>query len=335
MSAKTRRMSQETKAARPLRIVFWSSTEFGLPALASLLLSDRCEVQLVVTRAPAPKGRKKLFEPTPIAKYIREKHPTVELAEPEKLAYNEDLKARIRSINPDAYVLASFGMILPSSYLKLTEYPLCLHPSPLPRLRGPSPIRQALMEGWEKTAVCVMKMVREADCGPVMLCREQAIEPEDNFGTLRDKLAYLAADCANDALRHISDGTVRYEEQCGEDVSCTTLIEPVDAHIDFSWEASRVVNLIRAMSPEPGAVCLCADGSRLKVLRATLGAQQAPGAEPGTVVGVSKRSFEIAAGDGNIVVVHEVQPEGRRAMEVCDYLAGHRMKAGDKFAQIE
>jgi methionyl-tRNA formyltransferase len=66
-----------------------------------------------------------------------------------------------------------------------------------------------------------------------------------------------------------------------------------------------------------------------------LGAQQAPGAEPGTVVEVGKRNFEIAAGDGNVVVVHEVQPEGRRAMEACDYLAGRRMEAGEKFAKIE
>ncbi len=334
-SAKIRRMSQETKAARPLRVVFWSSTEFGLPTLTSLLSGDRCELPLVVTRAPAPKGRKKLLEPTPIAKYVREEHPAVELAEPEKLAYNEELKARIRAIEPDAYILASFGMILPSSYLKLTEHPLCLHPSPLPRLRGPSPIRQALMEGWEKTAVCVMKMVREADCGPVMLCREQAIDPEDNFGTLREKLAVLAAECANDALRRISDGTVRYEPQSDDDVSCTGMLEPADTHIDFSWEAARLVNLIRAMAPEPGAVCQDADGSRLKILRASLGTRKASDAAPGTVISVSKRSFEIVAGDGGTVVVHEVQPEGRRAMEVCDYLAGHRMEAGEKLAKME
>lgn len=290
---------------------------------------------LVVTRAPAPKGRKKKLVPTPIARYVRKKHPVVELAEPEKLAYNDELKARIRAIEPEVYILASFGMILPSSYLKLTDHPLCLHPSPLPRLRGPSPIRHALMEGWEKTAVCVMKMVREADCGPVMLCREQVIDPEDSFGSLREKLALLAAECADEALHRISDGTVRYEEQCDDEISCTAMLEPADTHIDFSWDASRVVNLIRAMSPEPGAVCLCAGGSRLKILRAALGAQQAPGAEPGTVVKVGKRSFEIAAGDGNVVVVHEVQPEGRRAMEACDYLAGRRMEAGEKFAKIE
>ena len=94
-------------------------------------------------------------------------------------------------------------------------------------------------------------------------------------------------------------------------------------------------NLIRAMSPEPGAVCLCADGSRLKILRASQGTHKVSGVEPGTVVGVSKRSFEVAAGDGNVVVIHEVQPEGRRTMEACDYLAGHRIEAGEKFAQIE
>lgn len=328
-------MSQETKAARPLRVVFLSSTEFGLPTLTSLLSSDTCEISLVLTRAPAPTGRKQLLVPTPIARYVREKHPAIELVEPEKLAYNEELKARIRAAEPDAYVLASFGMILPSSYLKLTDHPLCLHPSPLPRLRGPSPIRQALMEGWEKTAVCVMKMVRDADCGPVMLCREQAIDPEDNFGTLREKLARLASECTEDALHRISDGTVRYVPQEDEGVCCSKMLEPTDTHLDFSWDAARIVNLVRAMSPEPGAVCLDADGSRLKILRASPGTQPASGAEPGTVVGVGKRSFEVAAGDGNIVVVHEVQPEGRRTMEVCDYLAGHRMEAGEKFAKVE
>lgn len=328
-------MSQENKAAGPLRVVFWSSTEFGLPTLSFLLSTDLCEVLLVITRAPAPKGRRKLLEPTCIGKYVREEHPRVELAEPEKLAYNEGLKARIRAIKPDAYILASFGLILPSSYLKFTEHPLCLHPSPLPKLRGPSPIRQALMEGREETAVCVMKMVRKADCGPVMLCREQPIDPEDNFGTLRDKLARLAAECADDALRRISDGAVRYEAQSDDGVSYTEMLKPADTHIDFSRGASRIVNLVRALSPEPGAVCLDSQGSRLKVFRASLGTGQWPGTKPGTVVSVGKDSFEIVAGDGGTLIVHEVQPEGRRVMSASDYLAGHRMEVGEKFVQIE
>jgi methionyl-tRNA formyltransferase len=113
------------------------------------------------------------------------------------------------------------------------------------------------------------------------------------------------------------------------------LLEPAETHIDFAAKAADIVNLVRAMSPEPGAVCLDAQGSRLKVFRASLGSGQWPDAEPGTVVSVGKEGFEVVAGDGGSVVIHEVQPEGRRVMSVSEYLAGHHVEVGGKLTKIE
>jgi len=324
----------ERKQGKKLRVVFFSSTEFGVPTLSFLLKSGQYEVPLVVTRPAAPKGRKQMVTPSPIASFLEAKHPEVETAAPERLAHNDELRERIRALKPDAFLLASYGLILPASFLQLTEHPLCLHPSPLPKLRGPSPIREALRLGWEKTAVCVFKMTRQLDAGPVLLCREQEIQPEDDFGTLREKLALLSAQCAYVALRAVAAGTAQYIPQDEAQATYTRLLGPGDNHLDFRWDARRVVNFVRAMAPEPGAACVDPLGRRMKVLRASMRPQRIPGSSPGLVIGLYRHTIEIAAGDDNAVFLHEVQPEGGRVMSVADYLAGHRIILGDEFTSL-
>jgi len=318
-----------------LRIVFWSSTEFGLPTLAYLLNCEECELALIITRAPAPAGRKQELTPTPVATYARANAPGVEVAEPEKLAHNEELKQKIRDARPDAYLLASFGMILPSSYLKLVEHPLCIHPSKLPDLRGPSPIREALRRGYRSTGVSVMKMVRQMDAGPVMMVRPLQIDPDDNFETLRGKLAKLAVQCAYSSVRAIQKGEAHYEPQDEEAATYTSLIKPTDSYLDFAQKAEDLVNLVRAFSPDIGAACLMPDGKRLKVLRASKRQQEMAGAEPGTVLAVRKHSFEVACGDEDALVVHELQPEGKRKMTAQEFLAGRNIIIGDVLRRIE
>lgn len=272
--------------------------------------------------------------PTVVSAFVRGEHPEVELAEPERLAYNEELKAKINAIAPDAYALASFGMILPQSYLAMTPHPLCLHPGPLPKLRGPIPIRAALMEGYAETELCVMKMVREADAGPVMLRRRLPIDSQDNFASLRDKLAKLGAECIDRALGMVLDGSASYEPQVGEP-SYTKLLATEDSYINFNWEARRIVNFIRGLAPEPGAACLDPWGRRIKLLRANECSLRAPDAKPGAVAYFCRHYFEVAAGNGSAICIHEVQPEGRRVMGAQEYLAGHYFTSGLRFRSIE
>lgn len=327
-------MSSENKPG-PLRIVFWSSTEFGLPTLTYLLNSAECQVPLIITKAPAPAGRKHELTPTPIATYARANAPGITVAEPEKLAHNDELRERIEDCRPDAYILASFGMILPASYLELVEHPLCLHPSKLPDLRGPSPIREALKRGYRSTAISVMKMVRKMDAGPVMMMRPLQIDPDDDFETLREKLAKLAVQCTYSAVRAIQKGEASYEPQDEAAATYTSLIKPSDTFIDFTQKAESTVNLVRAFSPDIGAVCLMEDGKRLKILRASVRQQEIAGAVPGTVLSVRKHSFEVACGDENTLVVHELQPEGKRRMSAQEFLAGRNIIIGDVLTKVE
>jgi methionyl-tRNA formyltransferase len=324
----------EDKATRRLRIVFWSSSEFGLPVLSCLVRSDLYDIPLVITRAPAPKGRKHEISPTVVADYVRAEFPQLELAEPAKLVGNDELKVKLRILAPDAYILASFGMILPQSLLDITPHPLCLHPGPLPKLRGPTPIRAALLQGMQATQLCVMKMVKQMDEGPVMLRRDLAIDPQDDFGSLRAKLALLGAQCAYVALRNIAKGNAEYEPQDESQATYTKLLKPRDDCIDLSWDARQIMNFVRSLAPEPGAVCLDPWGHRLKILRATVRKQRIPGATPGAIIAVGKHSFEFAAGDDNSVSVQQVQPEGRRIMTTTEYLSGHHMSVGLSISAI-
>jgi methionyl-tRNA formyltransferase len=316
------------KTTSRLRVVFWSSSEFGLPILSYLVRSGLYDIPLVVTRAPAPKGRKHELSPTVVGDYMRAEFPELALAEPEKLANNDELKAKLRIIAPDAYIVASFGMLLPQSYLDITPHPLCLHPGPLPKMRGPTPIRAALAEGLHTTQLCVMKMVRQMDSGPVMLRRDLEIDPQDNFGSLRTKLSLIGAQCAYVALRNIAKGKAEYVPQDESQATFTNLLGAHDDHINLSWDARRIINFVRSLAPEPGAACLDPWGHRMKILRAAVHKQRIPGATPGAIIAVGKHSFEFAAGDDNSVCVQEVQPEGRRVMTAAEYLTGHHIAPG-------
>lgn len=312
-----------------LRIVFWGSSEFALPTLDYLQREPAVELALIVTRAPSPAGRGRKLQPTAVGRFACENCPGIPLAEARTLKGNTQLLQEIETLTPDAYLLAAYGKMIPQGFLDATPYPLGIHPSPLPLLRGPSPVRTALMQGMSETGVSLFRMAPEMDAGDVMLFMRLPILPQDDYGTLHERLGLLAVEVTREGIRRLRSGQVRFFPQDSSKATVTRFFRYEDTLVDFTRSARALHDFVRAMSPDLGAVCLSPSGRKLKLFQVRPVPCPKAGA-PGEIVLASKKRLVVATGDG-CLEVGRLQPENRRVMKVHEWLAGQRLTPGASF----
>lgn len=223
--------------------------------------ADRTQLAGVVTQPDRPAGRGLKLTPSPVKRVALELG--LRVYEPARLrSFAGELEGEF-----DLFALASYGRILPRTLLELPRQgALNVHPSLLPRYRGATPIQTALRNGDCETGVTIMLMDAGMDTGDVVLAQCVAIEPGERFGELHDRLALVGAGCLGRAFELAATGALPRSPQQGE-VSVTTPIRKDDLEIDWSWPAQRIVNAVRAYSPQPAARATL-DGERVKVLRA-------------------------------------------------------------------
>lgn len=226
------------------------------------MLAARTDLAGVVTQPDRPAGRGHKVQPTPVKMAAREL--SLRVYEPERL---RDFASEIAAIPFDLFALASYGRILPQALLSLPRLgSLNVHPSLLPKYRGATPIQSAIRNGDRETGVTIMLMDAGMDTGGIVLQEAVPIAPEDDYGTLHDRLALYGGELLGNALSLAETGTLSTSAQAGEP-SVTKPLRKEDLAIDPSWEPARIVAAIRALSPTPGAR-LEVDGEMLKVLRA-------------------------------------------------------------------
>jgi methionyl-tRNA formyltransferase len=220
----------------------------------------------VVTQPDRPAGRGQKLTPSPV------KTAAIALGlavyEPARL----QVFARDIAGTPfDLFALASYGRILPQALLDMPRLgSLNVHPSLLPKYRGATPIQTALRNGDRQTGVSIMLMDAGMDTGEIVLQETVAIEPDETYGELHDRLAFVGADLLGRALDLAAAGNVSHQPQRGEP-SFTAPIRKEDLTIDWSWPAQRVVDHVRAFSPSPAARAVI-DGDAVKILRAHVAA---------------------------------------------------------------
>lgn len=308
--------------AKPLRIAFLGNDRWSVPSLEALAASEH-ELVAVVTAAPKPAGRGNALTPTPVAAAAGALGAPLHEVETVKTGAGFDA---IASSAPDVLVVAAYGEILPERLLRVPAIaPVNLHFSMLPRLRGASPVQTALMLGLEETGVTTIVMDAGLDTGPVLLQRPVPIDPEDDAAALGARLATAGAELLVQTVDALAAGTVGSKPQDERLATFTKRISPGDRVLDWSRSARDLVNLCRAMSPEPGATTTFR-GEALKVLRAR--ATPASG-EPGTIVEVSKVGFVVAAGEGGLAPL-ELALAGRRRASSSDFVHGHRPELGER-----
>lgn len=316
-----------------IRIIYFGTADYAVPALEALLAApDRFEVAAVVSRADKPAGRKGDIAVAPVAKLARERKLT--LYQPAKLK-DDEFYAALSALAPDVLVVASYGRIIPRRILDLPKVaPLNLHGSLLPAYRGASPIQSAILEGERVTGTSLMVMDEEIDHGPVIATIETPIADDDTHESLEKKMGSDAARLLADNLEPFVRGDIKAVPQDHAAATFTKILSREDGLVDWRAEdAERIERKTRAYHPWPGAYFIWtrpgtsgAAPMRVKILKASV---IAAGSEvpPGTAfVAPSGMPAVVAAKD--VLVLDEVQPEGKKPMPGKAFLNGHKDFAG-------
>jgi methionyl-tRNA formyltransferase len=304
-----------------LRIVFMGTPDFAVPTLAEIVGAGH-EVAAVYSQPPRPAGRGMAETPSPVHRFADSAGLPVRTPLSLKGA---DAQQAFAALQADAAVVVAYGLLLPDAVLQAPRLGCFnLHASALPRWRGAAPIHRAIMAGDAETAVAVMRMERGLDTGPVCLAEPVAIPPDMTTGELHDVLAQRGASLMVRALGALERSALDCAPQPADGVTYAAKIDKAEARIDFARPAADVHNLIRGLSPFPGAWFETDAGGkreRIKVLRAQLA--EGSGA-PGEVL---DDKLTVACGEGAVRLV-DLQRAGKKPMRAEEVLRGFALPPG-------
>ncbi|MBI4218864.1 MAG: methionyl-tRNA formyltransferase [Chloroflexi bacterium] len=304
------------------RVVFFGSPREACEVLDALTLAGD-QVAAVYTRSDSISGRSKTPEPTPVKRRALELGIAPET--PDTLR-EPSVQARLRGLAADAFVVAAYGRLLPPVILKIPRMGvLNVHPSLLPRHRGPTPVATAILEGDRHTGTTIMLLDEGMDTGPIL---EQSnpveIGPADTTAVLTSKLFQIGAGLLIDTLHRWERGEMTPRPQDESLATVTRILERSDGEIDWNGPADRIERKVRAYDPWPGTFTAW-EGKNLKVLEAGA-ADRAHGVPPGSVV-ASDGIVAIATGRG-LLLPRRLQLEGRKALAVDEFVRGHPQFVG-------
>lgn len=305
------------------RIVYMGTPDFAVPPLAAMV-ENGLEVVGVVTQPDKPKGRGKTMMPTPVKEEAM-KH-NIPVYQPQKVRAQEFIDV-LKEINPDIIVVAAFGQIIPKEILELPEFGcINIHASLLPKYRGAAPIQQAVIDGEKESGVTIMKMGTGLDTGDMISKMVVPITAEETGGSLFDKLAQVGADLLIQTLPAIFDGTAAYEAQPEESPTpYAGMITKEMGRLDFTKSAVELERLVRGMNPWPSAYTHL-NGKTLKVWSSEIEEKTAD-EKPGTVLKTDKKGIYVACGK-DVLVLKEIQLEGKKRMEADAFLRGYQLESG-------
>jgi methionyl-tRNA formyltransferase len=309
-----------------MKIVFFGSPDFAVPSLAAV--AAHWDVALVVAQPDRPAGRGQKVH-APAVKTWAEAH-GMAVAQPQRLKGDEGLSfiEELRAIQPDVFVVAAYGKILPQALLDVPRLgPFNVHGSLLPKYRGAAPIQWSVINGDVETGVTIMRMEAGLDTGPIVSVRSRPIGDNETAGQLFDQLAKLGADLLVDTLREIEAGRANMSPQDHAQATLAPMLTKEMGHLDFSKSARLVSAQARGVDPWPGAYALLS-GEAVKLFGPTFVDGSAP---PGTVIAADKRGLHIACGQGALSFA-EIQLPGRKRLGVEAVIAGRGIREGAVFA---
>lgn len=311
-----------------MRIVFMGTPDFAVPPLAALAESEH-EVVGVVTQPDKPKGRGKTMMFTPVKEEAL-KH-NFPVYQPEKVRNNPEFMENLKEMAPDIIVVAAFGQLIPKEILDLPKFGcINLHASLLPKYRGASPIQQAVINGDKESGVTIQQMGTGLDTGDMISKIVVPLEKEETGGSLFDKLAQAGADLLIKTLPAIFDGSAVREKQPEESPTpYAAMITKQMGLLDFTKSAETLERLVRGLNPWPSAYTFL-NGKTLKVWRSFVSGETTDAA-PGTVLRADKEGIHTACADG-VLVLSEVQLEGKKRMDTEAFLRGYKVEAGTVFS---
>ena len=305
-----------------MQLVFCGTPRFAVPTLDALAAAG-FGLPLVVTQPDKPRGRGLELMFSPI------KQRAIDLGlpviQPDKIKTNDEFRARLAELHPDAIVVVGYGRIIPQWMIDLPRLGnINLHASLLPKYRGAAPVQWAIANGEQSTGVTTMRIDAGLDTGDILQQVEVPIAPDDTAESLAPRLAEIGARLMVETLRGLDQGTIQPRPQDHSHAGLAPLLKKEDGQIDFHRSAHEICNRLRGFQPWPGAFTRF----RGKTLNVWKAAPVSGSANPGELF-VEGNRLLVGCGENTRLELFEVQPEGKKRMRAQDFLHGYRPHTGE------
>ena len=306
-----------------MRIVFMGTPDFAVPSLNGLAEAGH-EIRGVFTQPDKPKNRGMKLQQSPVK--ARALELGLKVYQPAKMRDGEAL-AILRELDPDLIAVAAYGKILPVEILDLPRLGCVnVHSSLLPQYRGAAPINWAILNGEEETGVTIQYMAEGVDTGNILARAKTPIGIDENAARLFERLADMGAALLVEAVREIGAGTAVSVPQDESRASYAPMLSREQSPMDWTRTARQLHDQVRGLYPWPSAAAVL-DGVRCKIIRTSL-LNDETDQRPGTVLQADKKGLRIACGDGKVLEILDLQPDGKKVMAASAFLMGHPIQTG-------
>lgn len=313
--------------AASIRSIFFGSSDFAIPSLKALQGNGLAPL-LVVAKPDAPRGRGRKIYDNEVKLATKELGlPCAQPEDPHAPAFLDQLRA----LQPDLGVVVSYGVILRPELLTLpAKGHINAHASLLPRYRGAAPIQHAIWDGEQETGITIMRIVEKLDAGDVMLQERTRVDPRENAGMLRERLAELAGKALVEAVTRILAGKDRYQPQDEARATYARKIEKTDGVIDWKQPATKVDLLVRAMTPKPGAQTRL--GAKRFIVMDGVVEQDLYGMGiPGKLQTAGEEGIRVCTGK-DLYRITRIKPDNGRNMTAGEFVRGHHIPPDARFS---
>lgn len=314
------------------KIVYFGSPDFAVPPLLRLL-DEGYSVPLVITQPDRPKGRKRQLTPTAVRTAAEQQGIRVLAVEN---ANRPEVIAEIAAAKPDLLVVAAFGQLMSEELVHTAPLgAINIHGSLLPEYRGASPIQQALIDGREQTGITIMYIAPRLDAGDILAQQACPILPQDNTGSLRERLSAIGAELLSDTIAKMRAGQISPTPQDETLASYAAKLTAESERLDWQKPAINLHNLVRGLTPDTSAYTFYKEQTtdeplRLKIWQTALTNETARSLAPGMVLSADKEGLLVTTGDGVLKII-TVQPAGKGQMNAAAWWRGRRGSADKDF----
>lgn len=303
-----------------LKVVFFGTPDFAVASL-DILCKSNIEIKAVITAPDKPGGRGMQAQISDVKKYALAHN--LPLLQPQKLK-DEAFVAQLKNLNADIFIVVAFRMLPEIIWNMPPMGTINVHGSLLPQYRGAAPIQWAIIHGEKETGVTTFKLKHEIDTGNILLQKKLTIDAEDNLGTLYEKMKYLGAEALLETLQGLANNSIKEQPQIlTNEVKTAPKIDTNICKINWNSDVVYIHNLIRGLSPVPCAFTFI-HGKKIKIYQATYELENNK-VQKGIIYCNGKNELKIAAANGWLVV-KTLQMEGKKKMEITDFLNGYKIE---------
>jgi methionyl-tRNA formyltransferase len=313
-------------ALSTLRIVFFGSSDFAIPALKALVAAGRAPA-LVVTKPDAPRGRGRKIYDSEVKLAAQEL--ALPCAQPED-PHGDDFVGQLKALKPDLGIVISYGVILKPTLIGLPKHGMVnAHASLLPLYRGAAPIQWAIRDGRAETGVTIMRIVEALDAGDVMLTKPTPIDPKEHAGALRERLAELSGVALVEACALIEQGKAKFAPQDHAKATYAKKVEKEHGVIDWKLPAIEIDRLVRAMTPKPGAQTRLGN-KRFIVIEGSVEKDIYGLGIPGALQSSGEEGIRVCTGK-DLYRITRIKPDNGRNMSAGEFVRGHHIAPDARF----